>query len=408
MQQEAMHAALCVLLLGALPFGTPVWGQQPTSRSPSQRERPSKAQSGFDIQEAAKRVASVVVQDEAGNSAGQGSGFFVDSQGTLITNYHVIEKASGAIVKTSDGAYYVVEGVLAEDAKHDLAVLKVAGRNFAFLPLGDSTKLSVGDRVIAVGSPLGLESTVSDGIVSSLREDGESKVIQTTAPMSPGSSGGVLLNSRGQVIGVTAFGVIAGQNLNFAIPSNYIRPLLAASSVRPFHPSPSEPQVAKEVEAPKPKAPEPLPRQWINVKDGTQISLRREENLVYAEGGFQGDGQYIRSVTFTCNGKKVESHYSQTCPAGKSWVATAYGGYCSNEKGPSNLPDEWVGQCFYRIEMGYLVSRQTCFVNLALRITSVSPRRIEGTLQKLAPGFRDPCPTADRGETTPLTLIPKE
>ncbi len=403
-----MHTALCVLLLGALPLGTPVRGQQPTSRSPSQQERPSKTQSGFDIQEAAKRVASVVVQDEAGNPAGQGSGFFVDSQGTLITNYHVIEKASGAVVKTSDGAYYVVEGVLAEDSKHDLAVLKVAGRNFGFLPLGDSTKLSVGDRVIAVGSPLGLESTVSDGIVSGLREEGDSKVIQTTAPMSPGSSGGVLLNSRGQVIGVTAFGVVAGQNLNFAIPSNYIRPLLAPSSVRPFHPAPSEPAVANEVEAPKPKAPEPLPRQWINVKDGTQISLRREENLVYAEGSFQGDGQYIRSVTFTCNGKEVESNYSRTCSAGKSWVATAYGGYCSDEKSPSNLPDEWTGQCLYRIEMGYLVSRQTCFVNLALRITSMSPRRIEGTLQKLAPGFRDPCPTADRGEPTPLTLIPKE
>jgi len=213
--------------------------QQPTNRSLSQRDRTSKTQSSFDIQEAAKRVASVVVVDEAGRPAGQGSGFFVDSQGTLITNYHVIEKASGALVKTSGGAFYVVEGVLAEDAKHDLAVLKVAGRNFAFLPLGDSTKVKVGDRVIAIGSPLGLESTVSDGIVSGRRGESDSEVIQTSAPISPGSSGGVLLNSRGEVIGVTTFMIVAGQNLNFAIPSNYIRPLLAAGSAHPFHPTPA-------------------------------------------------------------------------------------------------------------------------------------------------------------------------
>src|SRR5215831_16875863 len=238
MQQNPIRFVVILLLVvpcfGQMPLGFEkgtTQQQERVSGSTLPRESTRKIERSFDIPATAKKVVSVLVQGIPGAPDVQGSGFFVDSHGTLVTNHHVVEEASSALVKTSDGAYYPVEGVLADDAEHDLAVLKVKGRNFALLLLGDSSKVRLGDRVIAIGSPLGLESTVSDGIVSGLREEGDSEVVQTTAPISPGSSGGVLLNSRGEVIGVTTFFSREGQNLNFAIPSNNIRPLLMSSFV---------------------------------------------------------------------------------------------------------------------------------------------------------------------------------
>jgi S1-C subfamily serine protease len=277
-----------------------------TLTTAAQVTRPSagKTEHALDIPAAAKKVVSVLVEGVPGEPDVQGSGFFVDSHGTLVTNHHVVEKASSVAVKTSDGAYYLVEGVLADDAEHDLAVLKVKGRNFAFLPLGDSNKVRLGDRVIAIGSPLGLESTVSDGIVSGLREEGDSEVIQTTAPISPGSSGGVLLNSRGEVIGVTTFFNRDGQNLNFAIPANNIRPLLTQGSVRPFNP-PLQKPLAEQHETPTPygvpkptkiepsvpKAAPELGRQWVRVEDGTELYVRQIDDLLRFQGTFSRDAQ---------------------------------------------------------------------------------------------------------------------
>jgi len=379
-----MRAALCSVLLGGLSFSVPAWTQTPASTGVSSQRSTGTKLHSLDIRQASKRVVSVLALDKAGEHMAQGSGFFVDAKGTLVTNHHVIEKASSAFIKTPDGAYHNVEGVLAEDAENDLVLLKVRGHNFASLPLADSARVRVGDRVVAIGSPLGLESTVSEGIVSGLRGKGDSQVIQTTAPMSPGSSGGVLLNSGGQVIAVITFGVVAGQNLNFAIPSNHIRPLLAASSLHILRPAPSEPELSKEAETPKPKAPEPLPREWINVNTGIQWSLRQEEDLLYAEGSFEGDLEHIGSGAFTCSAKKA------------------------NEKSPVKLPDTWVGQCRNRLEMGWAYVLSTCYLNREWRITSVSPRRIEGTIQKWRPGLSaKDCPRVDIG-TVSFTLIPKE
>ncbi len=156
----------------------------------------------------------------------------------MVTNFHVIEGATSAVVKFPDGAFYFVEGVLAGDRDRDIAVLKIeaSGKEFPFLPLGNSERVVVGEHVVAIGSPLAQEATVSDGIVSGLREEKElgRKVIQITAPISHGSSGGPLLNLRGEVIGITTFGLWPGQNLNFAIPANYMAPLIVGAPVKPF------------------------------------------------------------------------------------------------------------------------------------------------------------------------------
>jgi hypothetical protein len=169
----------------------------------------------------------------------------------VVTNYHVIQVAGAteAEIRCTDGASYRVESVLAVDPDRDLAIVKpkVAGKEFPYLRLGDSEQVQVGDSVVAIGSPLAIlekltglstEATVSNGIVSGLRDWPEHgmRVFQITAPISPGSSGGALLNLKGEVIGVTFAQLANGQNLNFAVPSIYVAKLVStpSSEARPF------------------------------------------------------------------------------------------------------------------------------------------------------------------------------
>ena len=119
--------------------------------------------------------------------------------------------------------------------QRDLVLLKISASQTASLSLGDSDKVEVGDSVFAIGNPQGLEGTFSQGIVSSIREIGSDKLLQITAPISPGSSGGPVLNSEGEVIGVSVATFRDGQNLNFAIPSNYLNALiLKADTLTPL------------------------------------------------------------------------------------------------------------------------------------------------------------------------------
>src|SRR5437773_10889986 len=168
-------------------------------------------------------VVLIVVNDASGKSVLEGSGFLVSSDGRIVTNHHVIAGASSATVKLNNGAFFPVEGIIADDPEHDLALIKVPGKNLPYLGLGDSDSLTVGQRVLAIGSPLGIENSVSDGIVSGFRkfEDGKNW-IQTTAPASHGNSGGPLLVMDGKVAGVLTWKAGAGENLNFAVPSKLI------------------------------------------------------------------------------------------------------------------------------------------------------------------------------------------
>jgi hypothetical protein len=134
--------------------------------------------------------------------------------------------------------------VLAFDKTRDVAVIKAHGDDFRTLPLGNSDQVQVGEELVAIGNPLSLESTVSNGIVSGIRtvEDDTNKFLQITTPISPGSSGGPLFNMVGDVIGITTLYLKGGENLNFAIPINDVKPLLLNknSKVRPL---PNEPDV---------------------------------------------------------------------------------------------------------------------------------------------------------------------
>jgi hypothetical protein len=187
------------------------------------------------VKESIDAVVLIVVSDANGKPVFEGSGFLVSADGRIVTNHHVIAGGSSATVKLNNGAFFPVEGIIADDTEHDLAVIKVPGKNLPFLSLEDSDTLTVGQHVLAIGSPLGLENSVSDGIISGFREfDHGKNWIQTTAAASHGNSGGPLLVMDGKVAGVLTWKAGEGENLNFATPSKLIVPLLANSTVQPL------------------------------------------------------------------------------------------------------------------------------------------------------------------------------
>ena len=186
------------------------------------------------VKQSSDAVVLIVISNSEGQETALGSGFLVSPDGEIVTNHHVIKDAHSTIVKLSNGAFFPVSGVLADDSERDLAVIKVKGKNLPFLSLGDIEKVHVGDHVVAIGSPLGLEGTVSDGIVSAVRDVNNQKWIQTTAPASHGNSGGPLLDMSNHVIGVITAGVNPelGQNLNFAVPCSDVASLVLTARQR--------------------------------------------------------------------------------------------------------------------------------------------------------------------------------
>ncbi len=166
-------------------------------------------------------VVTVVAYDADKNVTNLGSGFFVDNLGDLITNYHVLVGAYAADIKTYDKKLYPVEWVVAENKPSDLIKVraKIPESSIHWISVTE-TEPAVADRVLVVGSPMGLAQTVSEGIVSAFREMPViGKVFQLSAPISPGSSGSPVINMKGKVIGVVSFQAAKGQNLNFAVSS---------------------------------------------------------------------------------------------------------------------------------------------------------------------------------------------
>ena len=182
---------------------------------------------------AAARPAIVLlsVYDSSGKLLKTGTGFFVSSDGKLITNWHVVKGGASAEAKLEDGAIYKIKGILESSEERDLAVLKADAKHVPFLKLEQQREAIVGTRVAVIGSPLGLEGTVSEGIISAVRSmDSEEPLIQITAPVSPGSSGSPVINSEGIVIGIATFILKDSQSLNFARPAREAAELLNNST----------------------------------------------------------------------------------------------------------------------------------------------------------------------------------
>lgn len=190
--------------------------------------------------EVSPAVVQIIVRDEDFKETAKGSGFFVRDGEWLVTNLHVVENAKSMSAVRHDGVGVIIKSILAADQHSDLAILEVVARDKVELTLADGDVPEVGTPVFAVGNPEGLRNTLSEGLISGIREiEGGPKleslrpgqrlqferlqVIQTTASISAGSSGGPLVGSDGRVLGVTTSQIKEGQNLNFVAPVQYVR-----------------------------------------------------------------------------------------------------------------------------------------------------------------------------------------
>jgi S1-C subfamily serine protease len=178
-------------------------------------------------------VLTIIASNSSGSYMSQGSGFLLSADGLAGSNYHVMKGAVRAVAECCNGRVFEIRAIEGADIDKDLVVFQLYDQgsskkpqNLPSVTLGSSRDLSVGDKVIAIGSPQGLENTVSDGILSAIREYKSIRYLQITAPVSPGSSGGPVLNASGNMVGIATFQFEKGQNLNFAVDAEHLRPLM--------------------------------------------------------------------------------------------------------------------------------------------------------------------------------------
>ena len=180
-------------------------------------------------------VITLVTYDAKDRTLSQGSGFLLTPDGLAASNFHVLEDAARADATLGDGRKFQVVRVHAYDADRDLVVFQLGrprGRDIErpsglhALTLGATSGLKVGDRIATISSPKGLSNTVSDGLVSAIRDDDGQRLIQISAPISPGSSGGPVFDFSGKVVGIATLQMTEGQNLNFATPIDSLRHIL--------------------------------------------------------------------------------------------------------------------------------------------------------------------------------------
>ncbi len=181
-----------------------------------------------------------------------GSGFIFSEEGLVGTNFHVVEKIDSLLVKTSEGIFYNAE-LLLTDELNDFAIIKLIntdGKKFPVINFGNSDNVKAGQQVFAIGSPLGFEYTISSGIIAAVRDNEKvsfsdpetyamkektfDRVLQITAAISPGNSGGALFNSKGEVIGITTYTYIGYGNLNFASAINTFRNLVKLEATKEY------------------------------------------------------------------------------------------------------------------------------------------------------------------------------
>lgn len=182
-----------------------------------------------------KAVVVVVVYDKEGKTISFGSGFVVGQNGVIVTNYHVVglKKTHSIRIKAGDKIYKVT-GIISLDKKNDIAILKANAKNLRTVKLGNLANTEIGSKVYVIGSPEGFENTISDGILSGKRELAPEQIIlQITAPISHGSSGGPVFNDNGEVIGVATamLDPKKAQNINFAMSVDVFKNKVAAEKV---------------------------------------------------------------------------------------------------------------------------------------------------------------------------------
>jgi tetratricopeptide (TPR) repeat protein len=247
------------------------------------------------LPELVKRVkpSAVAIEtfDARGNTLSRGSGFFVGAD-KIITNRHVIEKANRVEVHLFDGKKFPAKGVLAIDGEGDLAVLQVEIPSQSAVPLPIVRSVpQEGESIVVIGNPFGLEGSVSNGIVSAVREiSGYGKIIQITAPISPGSSGSPVVNMSGQVIGVATLQAAEGQSLNFAVPAERISQMKIGEL-----------------------------QTFTALNAATQQNKRSAAQSLYSQGlGILSRDDYARAVIFFEKAAEIDPNYAE------AWYQTGF------------------------------------------------------------------------------------
>jgi S1-C subfamily serine protease len=268
----AMMCIVTVFLIGvASPFvqaqANPQGGSQP-----------------FDSALITKRVSPAVVLIKGTTDNGDllGTGFIISSDGKIATNLHVIQNLRNGGVQLASGDKFDSFSVLAFDERKDIAIIKISGFDLPTITLGNSNNVQIGEPVLIAGNPLGLQGSVTTGVISSIRDDpsaGGFKVIQTDASANPGNSGGPLVNRESEVIGIVTFKIVGGENLNFAIPVNYLRGLMDSLG----SPMPLEGLRAKLANQPDVFKSDAFPSRWKSLQSGTTKIIRRDGDRIYVE-----------------------------------------------------------------------------------------------------------------------------
>lgn len=240
------------------------------------------------LPELVKRIkpSAVAIEtfDARGNSLSRGSGFFVAAD-KVITNRHVIEKSNRVEIHLANGKKFAAKGILAIDGEGDLAILQVDVAPNSAVPLQIVQRVpQEGESIVVIGNPFGLEGSVSNGIVSAVREiSGYGKIIQITAPISPGSSGSPVVNMAGQVIGVATLQAAEGQSLNFAVPSERILQLKVGEL-----------------------------QTFSSFTTAAQQNKRASAQSLYSQGlGILSRDDYARAVTFFEKAAEIDPNYAE-------------------------------------------------------------------------------------------------
>ena len=255
----------------------------------------AKALSPADI---AARALPAVVTIRTAHTLG--TGFVVKPDGWIATNLHVVAAGGTRVVVTlRDGRELPVIEMLAASPDHDLALVRIDARALPVLTLGNSEAMRPGDPIVAIGNPMGLEATVSNGLVSARRKVGGGlEVLQVSAPIAPGSSGGPLFNERGEVVGVATAVLTSGQNLAFGVPTAYLAPMIREPAPMPF--AEFVALIAHVREANAPKVKRNVPHHPLTLLDGCPQDAQRLVVKMLGEAIEAGAPLYNEGNTDAC------------------------------------------------------------------------------------------------------------
>jgi len=316
-----------LVLIGAAALWTSR-DQTPTDSS-DKRSAKTKMLSPPEIAGSA-RTATVQVRafDSDRRLVGQGTGFFVGSNGTIATNLHVIRDARSLEIETSSGDVYDLVYLVAADARRDLAILKVPIDDAKPLQLATDAELDVGEAVYVMGNPLGQVGTFSNGLVSAQRVVDGVSLVQITAPVSPGSSGGPVMNARGEAVGVATLMLRGGQNLNYAVPIRYVRPLLSSPEApRLFSNRLLPSAIGGLAQIPDIGGGESrstaAPSGGRTTYDGIAVQFRTVDSVVRVRGGHM-----LSQIVRGSLGNGGENHHEMTLVAGNDYLIA---GYCDDD-----------------------------------------------------------------------------